>query len=264
MAERGTYRSIPCALLAGKDFRALAERPRWIFVVLKMNTSAAGIDIWYPDELVARVSSESGATPDQVRLTLDILEHENWIGREENLVWVVGHITHDPHLTPLDAKHRKSTQRHLAGLPRLGLVRAFIKAHPDWFPKQESASMGLGWAFEGPSKGVRSKKKIKSEKEDLLGSGEPNIGWNTEGAQIWTDLVAPITAAQFGGMMKPVVDVRGWPDAKAGMLCFIELKRDKPKDLSWYRKDANRYIDLSKMPAVDPITRELTERGRMA
>lgn len=275
MSERGTYRSIPCALLAGKDFRKLPERPRWIFFVLKMNSSAVGLDTWYQDELLARLSSESGASTDQVDESLTFLDSNGWTEREDNIVWVKGHITHDPHLNPANPKHRKSVQRHIAGLPRIPIVMRFCFENKVWIPKGEATAMGISWVFDGYREPmpIRSRKRIPITKEDVPASGEANLNgssgevhtpWPVEGAQIWSREVSPITEKQFGGMMKPVVDATGWPDTKAGMLCFIELKRDQPKDLSWYRKDANRYIRLAKMPVVDPVTRQLTEKGRMA
>jgi hypothetical protein len=173
MSERGAYRSIPCALFSGPDFRQLPERARWLFIVLKMNIGTVGIDVWYPDELVSRLSSESGATTEEVRATLDILEQFGWIRRADNVLWVVGHLEHDPHLSVFDAKHRKNVQRHIAGLPRVDLVRAFVGASEGWFPPEEGASMGLAWAFEGPSKGHRSKKlnKTKRNKNDIAPDG---------------------------------------------------------------------------------------------
>jgi hypothetical protein len=155
MSERGSYRSIPNALFSGPDFRRLSERARWVFVVLKMNVSAAGIDVWYPEELAIRLSAESGCPIDSVKLTLDILEHEHWIRRDDNLIWIVGHLTHDPHLSASDSKHRKGIQRAVAGLPHSDLVKQFVSAYPEWFPKEEAAFMGLAWALGGPRKGLR-------------------------------------------------------------------------------------------------------------
>lgn len=155
MSERGSYRSIPNALLAGPDFRRLPERARWIFVVLKMNMGPVGIDVWYPDELAMRLSQESGATPDQVRLALDILEHEGWVRRHDNIIWAVGHLEHDPHFNAQNRKHRASVLHHLAGLPRTGIVRDFISAHPTWILAEEARGNGLGWAFERVSNGKR-------------------------------------------------------------------------------------------------------------
>lgn len=184
MAERGIYRSIPCALLAGKDFRALPERARWIFVVLKMNIGAVGIDTWYPDELISRLTSESGATVDQVNLTLEILAHAGWIEREDNVIWVKQHLHFDPHLVPSNPKHRKSVQRHVAGMPRLGIIRRFVAENAEWFPQKEAIAMGMEWVSNGEAKRTRTPsgtpKKVshthsdqEKEKEDEKDSDKP-------------------------------------------------------------------------------------------
>lgn len=181
MSERGNYRSISCSLLAGKDFRALPERPRWVFVVLKMNFNFTGIDTWYPDELRARISNESGASEADVEAAFQQLERAGWMRREDNVVWLVGHISHDPHMKPSDPKHRKAAQRILAGLPRVALVEGYLKAHPEWFPRLERSSMGLAWAFEGPSKQGKGKgdgkgRRKKEEGELLAPDGAPPSG----------------------------------------------------------------------------------------
>lgn len=268
MAERGNYRSIACALLAGKDFRKLAERQRWIFVVLKLNLSGPGIDVWYPDELISRLTSESGASADQVKLSLDILEHEGWVRREENVIWAVGQLSFDPHLKPSDIKHRKSVQRHVAGLPRMALVRAFVEAHPEFFPASEGRSMGLGWAFDAPPKPLRRPKKgpskqeeEKEEEKDL--SGGPDNNWVADGAGLWSEKVSPIEPGRFGRSVKPMVKQYGWPDTRSALLFYIEDTEGKPRRVEWFVADAVRCVRLGKMKLVDD-TGGLTERGELA
>lgn len=289
MSERGSYRSISCSLLAGKDFRQLPERARWVFVVLKMNFNFTGIETWYPDELRARISNESGAGEQDVEEAFAVLEDAGWVKREDNVVWLVGHISHDPHMKPTDPKHRKAAQRILAGLPRSRIVEGYLKAHPEWFPRPERSSMGLQWAFEGPSKqgrggpskGVRSKEKEKEkemEKEkDLVaprevagGSGSANgshpekrTSWPAEGSELWSELVGPIDAGRFGRAMKPMVEKFGWPDSKTALLCYIELTEGRSRRVEWLVGDAVRWVALGKQPLTDG-TGALTERGKLA
>lgn len=178
MSERGNYRSISCSLLAGKDFRKLPERVRWVFVVLKMNFNFTGIDTWYPDELRARIANESGASEEDVETSFDVLERTGWMKREDNVVWLVGHINHDPHMKPSDPKHRKAAQRVLAGLPRSAIVEGYLKAHPEWFPKPERSPMGLAWAFEGPPKQGKGKgdgKGGRRKEKDLFADATPEV-----------------------------------------------------------------------------------------
>lgn len=280
MSERGSYRSIPCALLAGGDFRRLSERSRWIFVVLKMNMSAAGIDIWYPDELHARLAAESGASIDQVRLTLDILEHEDWIRREDNVLWVVNHITHDPHQRETNPKNRKGIQRHIAGLPHIPLVRAFVGAYPEWFPPIEARSMGLAWALERPSKAPRSTKQNnnkldnKTDNKDSLSASstadpDPLVDapdplapppheppavqtWVQEGAAIWREQVGKMTEPRFGAALKDAVRSHGWPEVKTALATYLstELARGKQRKVEWFADDVVRWIESSRTRLV--------------
>lgn len=168
MGERGTYRSIPHALLSGKDFRQLPERARWVFLVLKLNIGLTGIDTWYPDELLARLTSESGACADDVAYALDVLEEHGWIEREDNVVWVKGQLEHDPHLSSSNSKHRSSVQQHVAGLPRIGIVLRFCNEHRDWIPMDEASVMGIDWVFDGnqearPNKTRKTKRIPRAE-----------------------------------------------------------------------------------------------------
>lgn len=286
MAERGEYRSIPRALLAGKDFRALPERMRWVFVALKMNMGFVGVETWYPDELVSRLSHETGATVDQVRLALDYLEHENWIRREDNVIWIVGHITHDPHVTPTNPKHRTGVQRHVAGLPRISIVRAFMEYHPEWFPEAEAIKMGLVWSAVAtpiplpPSPmgtGThsipmpnRNRKRSTSRKRNT-NTDNPDSGesvslvekpWPAEAADIWSTNVTPISPARCGHALKPVVEKYGWPDTKRGLLAFIECTEGRAQKLEWYAGAAVRWVEkIGPMPPND--ANGLTERGEM-
>ncbi len=270
MAERGNYRSIATALLSGKDFRRLAATQRWVFMVLKMNLSGVGIDVWYTEELVSRLAEESGYTTDQVRLSLDILEHEGWVKREDNVIWAVGQLAFDPHMKPADPKHRKSVQRHVAGLPRMGLVRQFVEAHPDFFPASEGHSMGLGWAFDAPSrksrrpkKGPPKQEKEKEKEKDLPAVAEgKSISWPNQASEWLSENHKPTEPAQAGGMLKKIVDAKGWPETLEGMKLQHQIEPDKP--FSWFLSKPYYWIDLAKQPTVDPISREFTEKGRLA
>lgn len=88
--------------------------------------------------------------------------------------------------------------------------------------------------------------------------------WPVEGATLWSDAVGPITPPRFGRAMKPVVLKYGWPEAKSALLTYIELNEGRTRKVEWFAGDAVRWVNLAKMPCVDPVTRELTEKGRMA
>ena len=182
MSDRGEYRAIRRVLLDGPDFQRLPERARWVFVALKLNIGPAGIEVWYPAELVARLSAQTGVSAGGIQDALNTLEAGGWIRREGNVVWIVGQLANDPHVKQSDPKHRKMLQRHIAGMPRLDIVGDFVKAHTGWFTIDGTPigapSEGLAWAFEGPSEGHRStKNKPKDEPNSLVPSGD-----GTEGA----------------------------------------------------------------------------------
>ena len=158
MNERGECRSIRRVLLDGPDFQRLPERARWAFVALKLNAGPTGIDVLYPDALAPQLARQTGMPVRAVRLALDALEAGGWIRREANLVWIVGHLKHDPHMSSKDRKHRMAVQRAIASMPRLELVRGFVAEHPDWFPATESAENSVAWAL--PDGGATTKKAL--------------------------------------------------------------------------------------------------------
>lgn len=88
--------------------------------------------------------------------------------------------------------------------------------------------------------------------------------WPDEGAGLWSEKVGPISPARFGRGFKPVVDKYGWPVAKNALLTYVEMMEGKTRKVEWLADDAVRWVTLAKMPCVDPETRELTEKGRMA
>lgn len=183
MSDRGEYRAIRRVLLDGPDFQQLPERARWVFVALKLNFGPAGIEVWYPAELTARISAQTGTSPAGVQDALMTLEKAGWIQREANVVWIMGQLTNDPHVKQADKKHRTMLQRHIAGLPRVGIVARFVKAHAGWFTTDGSPTggppEGLAWAFEGPSEGLRSTKdkpEDKPEDKSLVPSPDGTVG----------------------------------------------------------------------------------------
>lgn len=155
MSDRGEYRSIRRVLLDGPDFQLLPERARWIFVSLKLNAGPAGIEVYYPEALAPQLALQTGMPAKAVRTALDELEGRGWIRREANVMWIVKHLTFDPHMSPKDRKHRVAIQRHVASLPRLDIVRQYVAEQMEWFPSDEAETNDLGWAIEQPGKALR-------------------------------------------------------------------------------------------------------------
>jgi hypothetical protein len=95
-------------------------------------------------------------------------------------------------------------------------------------------------------------------------NGQRPLSWPDEGAQLWSEKVSPIEPGRFGKAVKKVVTAYGWPLTRQALECYIELKDGRPRKAEWFADDAVTWVRLSKMPTVDPVTRELTEKGRLA
>lgn len=152
MSDRGEYRAIRRVLLDGPDFQRLSKDERWTFVALKLNLGPSGIEVWYPAELVARLSAQTGISAGGIQGALNTLEQEGWIVREANVVWISGQLAYEPNVKQANPKHRTMIQNHVAGLPRLRIVARFIRDHLMWFTNDGSPtgtpSDGLKWAFD--------------------------------------------------------------------------------------------------------------------
>lgn len=209
MSDRGEYRSIPRVLLDGPDFQQLPERARHTFLVLKLNFGPAGIDVWYPSELVARLSAQTGISQGGIQEALMTLEKAGWIQREANVVWIVGQLAHDPHVKIANPKHRKMVQTVAEGLPRLAIVGRFIRAYEHWFrdggdldgTPSRSLQRALDSLSDSLSRGYREgtdslsnhkKEEDKEEEKDSLGSsgddpiGNPGAAYPPEFEAVWT------------------------------------------------------------------------------
>jgi hypothetical protein len=133
MADRGQYRGIRRVLLDGPDFQMLGPAARWVFVAMKINLGPCGIEVEYPDALVARLASQTGHDIPTIIAALDELERDGWIQREANVVWVVGQLEHDPALKASNPKHVASVRDHIKGLPRIGIIGLFLDKYRRWF-----------------------------------------------------------------------------------------------------------------------------------
>lgn len=134
--ERGQYRSITVALLDGPDFQALPAEARWVFTCLKIGLGPSGIDVEYPAALVEKLAARTGYPAQRVAEMLDLLQCEGWVRSERHVVWIVKQLEFEPAMQPSNEKHQKAIASHVKGLPRLGIVAAFIRQYqaylPDW------------------------------------------------------------------------------------------------------------------------------------
>lgn len=197
MADRGEYRAIQRVLLDERAYQRLSERARHVLLVCKLTLGPTGLQVCYPTELVARLHRHTAIPECEIAGVLDELEAGAWLRREDPLVWVVNQLADEPLLKAADRKHRLSVQRHLTGLPRVALLRAFVERYPEWFADapdlvaalarefssqgpslalrrgNEGPSEGLGSASEGPSEGQRSTENKSEDKteNDLKAAG---------------------------------------------------------------------------------------------
>ena len=154
MGGRGTYRSIRASMLDEPAFQELSERANHVLLVAKISFGPSGIEIHYAEALVHVLAARSCIPVEGVRLALEELQAKGRLRAEGNVVWVLDQLNHDPHLDAADKKHRTSIQRHVAALPRLGIIRDFIDAHPEWFASaEEDPYQGLPRASTGPLEG---------------------------------------------------------------------------------------------------------------
>jgi len=224
MTERGEYRAIRRVLLDGKDFHQLSERARWVFVALKLNFGPAGIEVHYPAALEAMLAAQTGATTTAVARSLKELEKRGWIRREGNVVWIIGHLENDPHTRSVDEKHRKHLHQHVAGLPRLTLVRDFVLSKPDYFPPSEASSKGLGWVFEDPPKPLGSSED-KDKDEDKTDTGV---------CELPIDVLWPLYPKRAGG------------NSKSDAARTINARITEKEDLAAMRAGTERYAHYAK------------------
>jgi hypothetical protein len=147
VSARGTYRQIPTVLVNGPDYQRLPPHARLVFLTLKITIGPSGIETRYPDSLALDMAHQTGLTPDQVRLALDILEHEGWLRREAHVIWIVEQLKYDPGFVQTNPKHRKSLRTHVAGLPRIAIVRAFVSHYIPWFKDEDTVAIGYEWAI---------------------------------------------------------------------------------------------------------------------
>jgi hypothetical protein len=128
VTRRGVYRGVYSSLLDDPDYQQLSADARLVLLTLRLCAQAGAAAIFraYP----AVLSEQTGLEVDEVDKALKELacsprSDRPWIYRESGVVWVRNALRYDPNLRLADDKHRKSVERALSGLPRLGIVAKF-------------------------------------------------------------------------------------------------------------------------------------------
>jgi hypothetical protein len=188
----------------------------------------AGIDNIYPAELDVRLQAETGLAARRVGADLAALERDGWIRREGSVVWVIDHLTFDPFAHVQDPMKRRGVQQHVAGLPRLPIVRAFIERHPAWFPGDECAGSHLAWALEQESS--RSPTGVLE-----VSSSNTNTNTNTNSVEQTASRVRRVPRALSAEVLQLLGEYpkRSGSDPKSDAASQIEarLKEGVPFDL---------------------------------
>lgn len=148
---RGTYRGIFSALVDDPDFQALSPQARHVFLTLRvcLQLGPAGIFRYYP----AILAEQTGLDPEVIDKALAELAAGRWVIREGPILWIRNALRHDPAMRLSDAKHRKTVDRWLSGLPKLHIVLTFC----DYY--------GIPRPFDGPSMAHRGPSAQEKEYE---------------------------------------------------------------------------------------------------
>jgi hypothetical protein len=131
--KRGEFTPIARALLDGPDFQRLAPVARHLFLTLKVALGPSGIEVHYPAALTATLAAITGWTEADVTAALEQLRESGWIEREAHVLWIVAQLQFHPGMVESNEKHRRGVQNHVAGLPRLAIVRRFIERYAGFF-----------------------------------------------------------------------------------------------------------------------------------
>jgi hypothetical protein len=279
VSARGTYRQIPTVLVNGPDYQKLPPNSRLVFLTLKIALGPSGIETHYPDALALQLAHQTGLTPDQVRLALDILEHEGWVRREENVFWIVDQLKFDPGFVENNPKHRKSLRTHVAGLPRIGIVKGFVTHYRSWFQDADGVAIGYAWAIgslaDQRNRDRRPKPKPKPTPpspvpaapaaSDDAGGGEVSA---EAGAGNWVAQAVELFASRgsfkhprVGAALKPSVARHGEAAVLSGVKEYArsELKYGTHSPEKFAERDAY-WIAQAAEPTA--IMGELTDAGR--
>jgi hypothetical protein len=287
MSERGEYASIPKVLLDGPDFQRLPPNARFAFLAMCLTFNGLGIEVRYPEALVADLVAQTGLTADEVRKTLDVLEHQQWIRREANIVWLKGRLDHSGLTLSNPKKHVPHVRKVVAGLPRLDIVREFVLHYSAWFEDEAGKRIdSLSWVGASLSKRYRKPTDRLSKGIDRLSivdqyptdsqelpknfpnqdvitaadASEPK-SWVAEAVDFWRAKVGETTHPRLGKALSGCVTQHGWPLVREALAEYAEQPANgRPKKLEWFAQDIVRWIAEAKEPLEQDGV--LTAKGR--
>ncbi len=148
-----------------------------MLLTLKIGMGPAGIEPRYPRALLEELAAQTGLSVKDIGAALNELEAGGWIRREGNVLWIVGQLEYEPSLKASNPNHRASVQQHVAGLPRLALVGAFIREYAAFFPDADAILM----AYPMPSDSHEDTSGMASPMPSRLQKTEDRVLMASEG-----------------------------------------------------------------------------------
>ena len=88
-------------------------------------------------------------------------------------------------------------------------------------------------------------------------------GWPVAASTLWSAKVGPVGVGKIGALLKPLVDVHGWPAVEAGMRDYLTATPLTRANLAWFAERGTYWVDLAKQPGIDPATGQYSERSRV-
>jgi hypothetical protein len=286
MSERGSYRSIFCALVDGPDFQAFSPGTKLVFYTLKMTLGPSGIDV--VPALVPTLAERTGADTTSIEKALAALDAAGWVKRERNVVWIVDGLQYEPALNiKTNSNHRVKIARHVNGLPRLAIVDAFRAHYGLGDPPTEMAStsqqnhakdtteMASKMASNIPS--ISKEREREQEKGDGEGTRKRKKrsapkgadGTGRTGRSTWLTPFADAWRAKYGGEMaagtaarslKKLVDTHGTAEVERRWTIYVNATEaeyaNAPKFAStWGRWDnpAIRVVSSAARPSKQEV-----------
>jgi hypothetical protein len=270
MSDRGEYASIPKVLIDGPDFQQLPANARFVFLALCLTFNGLGIEVRYPDALVAELVAQTGLDGDTVRYALDDLEKAHWVSRESNVVWLRGRLTHSGLTVANAKKHVPHVRKVVAGLPRLAIVAEFVGCFREWFEEDGKRIDSFAWTSSSLSKAKRKgtdslsiayrkptdsqdlPKNFPNQDVDTSATALPSRNWVAEGATYWRARIGDIAEPRFGKALSGCVALHGWPAVFSAMQEYAAGGQGgKTKKVEWFAQDVVRWIAESNEPLID-------------
>jgi hypothetical protein len=267
MSERGEYASIPKVLLDGPDYQRLPPNARLVFLSLCLSFNGVGIEVRYPEAIVAELGAQTGMSADALRLAMDVLEHENWLKREGNVMWLVGRLDHSGLTLANAKKHVPHVRKILLGLPRLSIVREFVLKYRAWFEDDGKLIDSLSWVGASLSKRYRKgtdrlsiANQYPTDSQELpknfpnqtnMSGADAPANWVAAAVEAFLPL-GNFTHGRVGKALAPVVKLYGWADTERGVGDYVRApKNGRARTPEYFAQESGTWVVGAREPLVD-------------